>query len=67
MARLRKGEKPRKERQVQYLLRRYEFGLRESEIAWELGWQRRTVNNYLRELEQQERAYKEGRCWFADD
>ena len=67
MARLRKGEKSRRERQVQYLLRWCEFGLRESEIACELGWQRRTVNNYLRELEQRELAYKEGRCWFADD
>ena len=67
MARLQEGEKSRREGQVQHLLRQYEFGLRESEIAWELGWHRRTVNNYLRELEQQEHAYKEGRCWFADD
>jgi len=66
MARLRKGEKSMKTRQVQNLLRRHEFGLYESEIASELGWQRRTVNNYLRQLEQQGQAYKEGRCWFAD-
>jgi len=67
VARLRKGEKSSRKGQVQRLLRRYEFGLRESEIAWELGWRRRTVNNYLRELKRRELAYKEGRCWFADD
>lgn len=66
MARLRQGEKSMRERQVQYLLRQYEFGLRESEIAQELDWHRRTLNNYLRELEQRELAYKEGQCWFAD-
>jgi len=66
MARLREGEKSRRTRQVQNLLRCHAFGLCESEIADELGWQRRTVNNYLRELEQRGQAYKEGRCWFAD-
>lgn len=67
MARLRRGEKPTRERKVQYLLRQYEFGLSESEIAQELDWHRRTVNNYLHELAQQEIVYKEGRYWFADD
>jgi DNA-binding transcriptional regulator LsrR (DeoR family) len=67
MARLRKGEKSRRKKRVQRLLRRYNFGLRESEIASELGWHRRTVNNYLRELERQGRVYKDGRCWLADD
>jgi len=66
MARLRKGEKSKRERRVQGVLRWYPFGLKESELACELGWQRRTVNNYLRELRQQGRVYKEGRCWFAD-
>ncbi len=67
MARLRQGEKSIKENRVQYLLRRYEFGLSESEIAQELDWQRRTVNNYLRELAQRELVYKDGRFWFVDD
>jgi DNA-binding NarL/FixJ family response regulator len=67
MARLRKGEKSTRERRVQRLLRQYAFGLRESEIACELDWQRRTVNNYLRELQRRGQAYKEGRCWFVDD
>lgn len=66
MARLQEGEKSKRERRIQYLLRRYEFGLRESEIAWELDWRRRTVNNYLRELERRGVTYKQGRCWFVD-
>jgi len=67
MARLRQGAKSIREYKVQYLLRRYEFGLSESEIAQELDWQRRTANNYLRELAQREIVYKEGRLWFVDD
>ena len=65
MARLRKGEKGRKEKQVESKLHRHVFGLRESELASELGWERRTVNNYLRSLKQKGRAYKEGRDWFV--
>ena len=67
MGRLRKGEKATRERRIQRMLRGYAFGLRESEIAQELDLHRRTVNNYLRELERQGRAYKDGRCWLADD
>jgi hypothetical protein len=36
-------------------------------MASELGWQRRTVNNYLRALARRGMAYKEGREWFIDD
>ena len=67
MARLFKGEKAQKSRGVQRVLRGHAFGLRESEIAQELGWQRRTVNNYLRELQDQGCVYKEGRLWLAED
>lgn len=67
MARLCKGERRRKTRLVQRVLYGHPFGLRESEIASELGWQRRTVNNYLRALERRGKAYKEGRVWFIDD
>ncbi|MBN1877694.1 MAG: hypothetical protein JXA33_25955 [Anaerolineae bacterium] len=67
MGRLQEGERQHKERQVEGLLRGTWFGLRESEIAQELGWERRTVNNYLRDLEREGRAYKEGRCWLADE
>jgi predicted transcriptional regulator len=67
MARLQEGKKSSKENQVQRLLSCHIFGLRESEMAEELGWERRTVNNYLRELQKQGRAYKEGRDWHAED
>ena len=64
MARLPQGEKERRARRVLRLLWGYPFGLRESEIAQELGWERRTVNNYLRELARQGKVEKEGRLWF---
>jgi Mn-dependent DtxR family transcriptional regulator len=67
MARLREGERVIREEDVRRLLHQYDFGLREWEIAQELGWHRRTVNNYLRKLAGQGRVYKEGRCWLADD
>lgn len=66
MARLRKGERRHREQQVESALGQHEFGLREAELASELGWERRTVNNYLRGLERKGRAYKEGRDWFAE-
>lgn len=65
MARLQKGEHDDKENVLYRLLRRLRWGVRESEIAEELGWQRRTVNNYLRQLKKKDRAYQEGRSWFA--
>lgn len=64
MARLQKGERKDKENMLYRLLRRLRFGVRESEIAEELGWQRRTVNNYLRELKQNDKAEKSGWIWF---
>ncbi len=67
MARLRDGEKEQKARQVKQTLHQHDFGIRESEMAEELGWERRTLNNYLRDLEQQGKAYKEGRSWYAED
>jgi len=65
MARLQKGEREEKEGRLHRLLKRLRFGVRESEISEELGWQRRTVNNYLRKLEREEKAQQEGRSWFA--
>ena len=66
MARLPKGERRRRTRQIQQVLHSHPYGLRESEMASELGWQRRTVNNYLRALRNQGVVYKEGRDWFID-
>lgn len=67
MARLRDGEKSSKERQVEQVLRQSLWGKHEMDVAEELGWQRRTANNYLRELERQGKVYKEGRSWFVDE
>ena len=67
MAPLRRGEKASKTRQVRVLLVQHPLGLRESEMAQELGWQRRTVNNYLRTLRRRGLIYKEGIDWFSDD
>ena len=65
MARLQKGEREDKESALRRLLKRLRFGVRESEIAEELGWHRRTVNNYLRQLKKDEKAERDGRSWFA--
>jgi hypothetical protein len=65
MARLQKGEREDRENALYRLLRRLRFGVREVEVAQELGWERRTTNNYLRKLEKEEKAGREGRSWFA--
>jgi len=67
MARLFAGEQKLKTDDVVRLLRRHEFGLREAEVAEMLGWERRTVNNYLHDLETRGRAYREGRLWHAEE
>ncbi|MGB8213616.1 MAG: CRISPR-associated helicase Cas3' [Anaerolineales bacterium] len=46
------------------LLARNARGITEGEIAEEMGLERRTANNYLRELEYQGRAFKDGLYWF---
>ena len=65
MARLQDGEREEREWMVLRLLKRLRWGPRESDMAEELGWERRTLNNYLRDLEDDDKAYKEGRSWFA--
>lgn len=67
MARLHDGEKSSKTNQVERSLWQHLFGIREAELAGELGWERRTLNNYLRQLQQQGRVYKEGRSWFVEE
>jgi DNA-binding IclR family transcriptional regulator len=51
---------------VQRILVQYPFGLRESELSKVLGWERRTVNNYLRALQRKGLIYKDGWEWFVD-
>jgi DNA-binding transcriptional regulator LsrR (DeoR family) len=65
MARLCEGEYEERQKQIFRLLQLYRWGVKESEIAQELGLDRRTVNNYLRELEAHERAEKSGWMWFS--
>jgi len=50
---------------VLHLLTRHPNGLTEREVAETLNMGRRTVNNYLRELEIQGKLYKDGRLWLA--
>jgi len=64
MARLHKGEKEYRLNRVSRLLNRCRLGLNEQEVSEELGWDRRTTNNYLRELDQQEKAHRSGRKWY---
>ncbi len=54
----------RKER-VFLSLRRNTQGLTEAELAAEIGFERRTLNNYLRDLEMEGKVYKDGRLWLA--
>lgn len=64
MARLPKGEKRSRANRIGRLLQRHRFGLTEQEISEETGLHRRTVNNYLRELDEEERAHRCGRKWY---
>ncbi len=64
MARLPEGEKKNRLNHLANLLKRCRLGLHEQEVAEEMGWDRRTANNYLRELDQQERAHRDGRKWY---
>lgn len=52
----------RKER-VEALLQRFD-GMAENEISKTLNIERRTTNNYLRELEMEGKAYKDGTLWY---
>jgi len=49
---------------VWQLIRRHPRGIREAEIAGQLQIERRTVNNYLRQLELEGRIIKDGRLWY---
>lgn len=64
MARLPEGKKEERKGHVSRLLNRCRLGLTEREVAEEMGWQRRTTNNYLRELDEEERVHRNGRKWF---
>ncbi|GAB4581201.1 MAG: hypothetical protein Fur0022_39480 [Anaerolineales bacterium] len=63
MARLREGEYEDRQLQIFRLLQLYRLGVKESEIAEELGIERRTINNYLHSLREEEKAEKSGWYW----
>lgn len=42
-------------------------GITEAEISEALNLERRTVNNYLREMAAADGVYKNGRHWYTDE
>ncbi|MCB0116284.1 MAG: hypothetical protein KDD84_19425 [Caldilineaceae bacterium] len=65
MARLRDGDKEQYTDQIYRVIRGHRFGLKETEIARSVGMERRRLNNYLRELQNDGRIIKEGRLWHS--
>ncbi len=65
MPRINDETKQRRKEQVFILVRQHPNGLREVEIADLLNFERRTVNNYLTELEHEGKLFKEGVFWVA--
>lgn len=64
MPRINDEDKRDRLERIHLLLKRNPRGLTEAEIADEVNIQRRTVNNYLQELEFQGKAFKDGIYWF---
>jgi hypothetical protein len=66
MARLHAGEKQGITNALFQLLRRHDFGLTEREVAELTQMDRRRLNNYLNELKEKNKAYRDDRTWFAE-
>jgi CRISPR-associated endonuclease/helicase Cas3 len=64
MPRINDDDKRDRLERIHLLLKRNPRGLTEAEIADEVNIHRRTVNNYLQELEFQGKAFKDGIYWF---
>ena len=64
MARIDDSTKKDRLDRIYLILSRNRRGLTEAEIAEEVNLERRTANNYLRELEEQGRAFKDGIYWI---
>ncbi len=64
MPRIDDSTKQQRLERIYLLLTRNSRGLTEAEIADEVRLERRTVNNYLRELDFQGKAFKYGIYWF---
>jgi predicted DNA-binding transcriptional regulator YafY len=63
MSRISSDDKHARIERVYLHLRKYPEGLKSSEIAEQLRLERKSVDNYLRELDTQGRLYKEGPRW----
>lgn len=66
MPRITDHKKQRRKDDVHEIVRRTPNGLREMEIAERLNLERRTVHNYLVELEREGKIYKDGVLWLFD-
>lgn len=66
MTKIAEGTKHSRLNRIFLLLQRHENGLTEREIAEQLGFEGRTTNNYLRQLEMEGKIYKDRKYWFAD-
>jgi predicted DNA-binding transcriptional regulator YafY len=63
MTRISEQTRQQRKDRILALLRQYPDGLSEREIAERLNFERRTTNNYLRELEIEARIEKDGQAW----
>lgn len=66
MPKISEESKQRNKEQLLMLIRRHN-GLREAEITDLLSIERRTVNNYLNELEREGKVYKDGLYWLVSE
>ena len=66
MPRITDHKKQRRKDDVHEIIRRTPNGLREIEISERLNLERRTVHNYLAELEREGKIYKDGVLWLFD-
>jgi len=64
MARIDDLTKQQRAERIWLTVKKHARGITEAEITQELNMGRRTVNNYLRDLEYEGKVFKNGRLWF---
>ncbi len=64
MAQIDKTTREQRPERIYLILQRNARGLAEAETADEIRLERRTTNNYLRELELRGKAFKDGIYWY---
>lgn len=67
MPRIEDKAKEQKKERLWLHIQRFPTGSTEADLATQMGMseQRRTINSYLRELEEEGKIYKDGRLWFS--